>query len=70
MNALVYSVNSCSDVSSRDCLIASNKLLCLLFGSWFRNPQKEQKLRENISEKKTPFHVRAGPVKWIETRQG
>ena len=69
MNAFVYSVNSCSEVSSRDCIIASDKRFCLLFESWFRNPpKKEQKLGEKVSEKNF-ISSRDGPIKRTETRQ-
>ena len=58
----ICSAKSCSAVSSRDCLITSNKRFVLLFGSWFRNPQNEQKIGGDVSEKRS-FQVRAGPVK-------
>ena len=51
MNVFVCSVQSYSEVSSKDYLIASNKHIHLLFGSWFRNPPKKQKLGEKVSEK-------------------
>ena len=55
-------------VSSRDCLIASDKLFCHLFRSWFRNPQKVQKLGEKVSEK---LHFKLWlDLKRTETRQG
>ena len=45
MNMLVCSVKSYLEVSSRDYLVASDKRVRLLFGSWFGNPpKKEQKL--------------------------
>ena len=63
MNVFVYSVKSYSEVGSRDYLVATNKRICLLFGSWFRNsPEKEQELGERGAEK-TSFQVRAVPVK-------
>ena len=70
MNAFVYTVKSCLEVSSRDCLIASDKRFRLLFRSWFRNPQKRTETRGKKFLKKTSFQVRAGPVKRTETRQG
>ena len=56
INTFIYSVKWRSEVSSRDCLIASDKQFCLLFEILFRPPQKEQKLGEKASEK-TSFHV-------------
>ena len=57
------------EVSSRDNLVTSDKRIRLLFGSWFRNPQKGTKTRGKFL-KKISFQVRAGPVKKTETRQG
>ena len=56
MNALICSVKWYSEVSSWDYLVASDKCVCLLLGSWFRNPPKR-------TETKTSFQVTAGPVK-------
>ena len=68
MNVFICSVKSYSEVSSRDYLIASNKRVRLLFGSWFRNsPKKNRNKRKKVSGK-TSFQVRAGPVKRTETR--
>ena len=69
MNVSVCSVKLCSEVSSRDCLVASDKCFCLLFESWFRNPSKRAETREK-SFWKTSSQVRAVPVKRTETRQG
>ena len=60
MIAFVSSVKPYSEVSSRDYLVRSDRHVCLLFGSWFRNPpKKEQKLREKFL-KKVSFQVRDG----------
>ena len=67
MNAFIYSVKSCSEVSSTDCLVASENNFCPLFGSSLETPQKEQKLGEKTC-KKSSFQVRAEPVKRTETR--
>ena len=45
MNVFIYSVKSYSEVGSRDYLVASNKRVRLLFGSWFRNPSKRTETR-------------------------
>ena len=39
------------EVSSRDYLIASDTRVHLLFGSWPRNPPKEQKVGKELSAK-------------------
>ena len=64
MNAFIYCVNSCSEVSSRDCLVASDKHFCLLFGSWFRTPPPPlpESRRKKILEK-IPFQVGMGLYK-------
>ena len=56
-----------SEVCSRDYLVTSGKRVRLLFGSWFRTPQKGQKLGEKACEKNS-FQVRNGPVE--RTEQG
>ena len=43
MNAFVCSVKSYLEVSSRDDFVASDKRVCLLFGSWFRNPPRKNR---------------------------
>ena len=63
MNMYVYSVKSCSEVSSSDCHIASDKRFCLLFGSWFRNPQQRTETMGTMFLKKTSIQVRDGPIK-------
>ena len=68
MNVFICSVKSYSEVSSRNYLVASDIRVRLVFGIWFRNPQKDQKLGERVA-KKSWFHVRAGPVKRTKTRQ-
>ena len=52
-NVLTCSVISYSEVSSRDHFIASDKHVCLLFGSRVRNPlpQKEQNVVKEVSAK-------------------
>ena len=69
MNAFVYKVKSYSKVGNKDYLIARDKHVHLLSGTWLRNPQKRTETRRKIS-KKSSFHVKAGPVKRTETRQG
>ena len=61
-----------SEVWSRDYLVASDKCIHLLFGSWFRSPPKEEKLGGKIKVSgETSFHVGPyGPVRSTETRQG
>ena len=44
-----------SKVSSRDYLIASDKHVCLLFGSWFTNPPKRTETRSKTFLKKFPL---------------
>ena len=55
MNAFFCSAKSYLEVSSRDYLVASDKPL--LFGSYFKNPGKGQKLRGKKFLKKTSFQV-------------
>ena len=43
MNAVVCSVKSYSEVSSRDYLIVGNKHICLRFESWFKKKNTETK---------------------------
>ena len=58
-----------SKVSSKDYLIAGDKRVRLIFGSWFIiPPNKEQKLRKKVSLKSS-ISSRDGPVKRTETRQ-
>ena len=66
VNAFVCSVKYYSKVGSRNCLVSGDKHDCLLFGTWFRNPKKGQKLGEKVSGKMS-FQVRAGLVKRTET---
>ena len=44
-------------------IVASDKRLCLLFGSWFRNPQKRTEYTGKEFLKRTSFQIMAGPVK-------
>ena len=68
MNAYICSVKSRSEVSSRNCLVASNKLCCLLYRNWFRNPSKTE-TRGKKFLKKNSISSRNGPMKRTETRQ-
>ena len=53
------------EVSCKHYLVASNKRVSLLFGSWFRNPpKKEQELGKRFL--KNLFQVRNGPIKRTE----
>ena len=63
-------VKSYSEVGSKDYLIASDKRVCLLFGSWLGNPLERTETRGKNFWRKSLFQVRAGPVKGTETRQG
>ena len=68
MNAFVGSVMSCSEVSSRGYLVASDQhVVCsvtsnlelkrVVFESWFRNPPKRTETRGKKVLKKTSFRV-------------
>ena len=58
MKAFICSVKSYLELSSRDCIVTSDKRIPLLhvFGGWFRNPPKQQKLVEKVFGK-TSFQV-------------
>ena len=68
INAFICSVKSYSEVGNRGYLVASDKRDCLLFGIWFRNPQKGTETRGKKFAMKNSFQVRAGPVKGLAKR--
>ena len=70
MNAFVCSVKSYLEVSSRDCLVASNKRVHLLFGSWFIGTSQTRTETRGKMFEKTSFQVRDRPIQRTETRQG
>ena len=59
MSAFVYKVNSCLEVSSKNCLLVSDKCFCLLLEVGLETPQKWTELGDL---RKTWFQVRTGPV--------
>ena len=56
MNAFVCSVKSYLEVSSRDFLLASDKHVVLVFGSWLEILQKNRKQQKKFLEKKFLFN--------------
>ena len=60
LEVFVYIVKSCSEMSSRDCLIASDQRFCFLFGSWLETPRLPQKIEPRGKTFLKELHFKLG----------